>query len=427
MNYRTDREFALEQDAVDPLASYRNKFHFPKNKNGKEVIYFCGNSLGLQPKNVKTYVNQELKDWESFAVEGHFHAKNPWLTYHEPFATSFARLVGAREHEVVCMNTLTVNLHLMMVSFYRPSPERHKILIEYNAFPSDRYAVQSQIKFHNFDPGKSIFELKPHSGSEIVDMKDVELLIQEHGASIALILVGGVNYYSGQKYDMQKITQWGHEHDCLVGFDLAHAIGNVELELHEWDVDFAVWCTYKYLNAGPGSIAGCFVHEKHARLNDIPRFAGWWGHNKERRFQMGPAFNPIPGVEGWQLSNPPILSMAPLKASLEIFDELSTKSLKEKSIKLTGYLEYLIDQLNSKQIRIITPRNPDERGSQISLQTKVSGKQIFNELVKDGVVCDWREPDVIRVAPVPLYNCFLDVFRFVQILKNSLLKSTGLN
>jgi len=420
MNYRTGREFALEQDTIDPLASYRNKFHFPKSMNGKEVVYFGGNSLGLQTKNVKAYVGQELEDWGTFAVEGHFSAKNPWLNYHEPFASSFARLVGAGEAEVVCMNTLTVNLHLMMVSFYRPSPRRHKILIEYGAFPSDRYAVQSQTKFHNFNPKKSVLEFKPTPGSKIVDMNEVEHFMQQHGNSIALIWIGGINYYSGQKYDMQKITQLGHENGCLVGFDLAHAIGNVELELHKWDVDFAVWCTYKYLNGGPGSIAGCFVHEKHGMQTDIPRFAGWWGHNKETRFQMGPDFDPIAGAEGWQLSNPPILSMAPLRASLEIFDEVSLKSLREKSIKLTGYLEYLIDQLNSEQINIITPRNPDERGCQLSLQTKGNGRQIFDDLVKDGVVCDWREPDVIRVAPVPLYNSFWDVYRFVQILKNSL-------
>jgi kynureninase len=405
-------------DENDPLRNCREKFFIPKTTTGQEGIYLCGNSLGLQPKSVKKFVEQELKDWAELGVEGHFHAQNPWLPYHEFLTESTARLVGAKSNEVVVMNTLTVNLHLMMVSFYQPTPDRHKILIEYSTFPSDRYAVKSQIKFHDYKPESSLIELQPKAGNEIVEWDDFEKVMKTEGNSIALILIGGVNYYSGQLYDIKRITELGHKYGCIVAFDLAHAAGNVPLRLHEWNVDFAVWCTYKYLNSGPGSIAGCFVHEKYANRTDLPRFAGWWGHDKETRFLMGPDFIPIEGAEGWQLSNPPIISLAAIRASLQIFDEVGMERLREKSQLLTAYLEYLIDQINNKEISIITPRNPEERGCQLSIQVKDKGRQLFDSLTNRGVICDWREPDVIRVAPVPLYNSFMDVYHFSEILKN---------
>lgn len=420
VDFAPGKEFALKMDENDPLRNYRQKFFIPKTPAGEECIYLCGNSLGLQPKTVRAYVEQELKDWEELGVEGHSHAGNPWMPYHELLTEPMARLVDGKPHEVVVMNTLTVNLHLMMVSFYRPTPERNKILIEYSAFPSDRYAVKSQVRFHGYDPESSLIELKPKAGKEIVEWDDFEKVMEKGGNSIALILVGGVNYYSGQLYDMARITELGHQYGCTVAFDLAHAAGNVPLRLHDWDVDFAVWCTYKYLNSGPGSIAGCFIHEKYADRSDLRRFAGWWGHDKQTRFLMGPDFIPIRGAEGWQLSNPSILSLAAVRASLEIFDEVGMGRLREKSLLLTGYLEYLIDQMNSNEISIINPHNPEERGCQLSLKTKNKNKQLYEKLTKEGVVCDWREPDVIRIAPVPLYNNFVDVYRFSEILKSHL-------
>lgn len=422
MEYQPGKEFALQMDTNDPLRTFREQFFIPKQKNGRECIYLCGNSLGLQPKKVRQFIEQELKDWQEMGVEGHFHAKNPWMPYHEYLSERTARLVGAKPGEVVVMNSLTVNLHLMMVSFYRPTPERHKILIEYDAFPSDQYAVKSQIKFHGYNPELSLIELKPRSGEEIVRMEDIRSLIERQGQSIALILIGAVNYYSGQLYDIKEITRLGHQYGCVVGFDLAHAVGNVLLNLHDCQVDFAVWCSYKYLNSGPGGIAGCFIHEKHAQGEDIPRFAGWWGHNKESRFLMRPEFEPIPGAEGWQLSNPPILPLAALRASMEIFTKAEMDRLRRKSVLLTGYLEYLIQQVNSPQIRIITPSDPQQRGCQLSIQTSKYGRQLYEKITSAGVVCDWREPDVIRVAPVPLYNTYEDVYNFVEILKTSLRK-----
>jgi len=420
IEFALGKESALQLDAKDSLRSCRDKFFVPKYSNGKECIYLCGNSLGLQPKTVRAHIEQELRDWEEFGVEGHFHAKNPWMPYHEFLTQPTARLVGAKPEEVVAMNTLTVNLHLLMVSFYRPTPQRNKILIEFSAFPSDQYAVQSQIKFHGFDPETALIELRPKAGREIIDWDDFESVMKDEGESIALILIGGVNYYSGQLYDMARITKLGHEYGCTVAFDLAHAVGNVPLQLHDWNVDFAAWCTYKYLNSGPGSIGGCFIHEKYANRVDLPRFTGWWGHDKETRFQMKPDFTPIKGAEGWQLSNPPILSLAAVRASLEIFDEVGMQRLREKSLLLTGYLEYLIDHIGSDEISIITPRNPEERGCQLSIQAKRNGPRLFERLSSEGVICDWREPDVIRVAPVPLYNSYMDVYRFSEILKNNL-------
>ncbi len=404
-------------DAQDPLATYRTKFYIPKEKNGEDCIYFCGNSLGLQPKTVRAYVEQELKDWELLGVEGHFHAKHPWMPYHEFLTTQTARLMGAKPIEVVVMNSLTVNLHLMMVSFYQPTLARHKILIEGNAFPSDQYAVKSQIAFHGFDPATSLIELQPRPGEAMIRTEDIEALIEKEGQSIALILLGGVNYYTGQCFEMERITKAGHAQGCVVGFDLAHAAGNVVLKLHDWNGDFSVWCSYKYLNAGPGSIAGCFVHERHAQNTELSRFAGWWGHDKKTRFMMGPDFEPIPGAEGWQLSNPPILPLAALRASMDIFDEAGMETIRAKSILLTGYLQFLLDQHLNENFFIITPRDIEQRGAQLSIRVKKNGRALYDKLMAHNVICDWREPDAIRVAPIPLYNSFMEVYKFVEILR----------
>ncbi len=418
--FKMDKQFAIDLDVCDPLASYRDRFFISKTKDGQECIYLCGNSLGLQPKSVRGFVEQELKDWAELGVEGHFHAKNPWMPYHELLTNQTARLVGAKPTEVVVMNTLTVNLHLMMVSFYRPTQQRHKIVIESSAFPSDQYAVKSQIAFHGFDPATSLIELPSRKDETALRTEDIEEFIKKEGDSIALIMLGGVNYYTGQVFDMERITRAGHAKGCIVGFDLAHAAGNIPLKLHDLDVDFAVWCSYKYLNSGPGSLAGCFVHERHGSNPSLPRFAGWWGQDKSTRFLMGPDFNAIPGAEGWQLSNPPILSMAAVRASMEIFDEVGMERLREKSLKLTGYLEYLIDQNLGDSVRCITPRVANHRGCQLSLVVTGRGKSIHKTLTERGVICDWREPDVVRIAPVPLYNSFMDVHSFVIILKEIL-------
>ncbi len=417
MNYRTDKSFAVEMDSKDPISKYRERFHIPKQKNGEDCIYFCGHSLGLQPKSVRSYIEQILKDWGTLGVEGWFHAKNPWMIYDQFLIEQTAKLIGAKPIEVVVMNSLTVNLHLMMVPFYKPTPSRNKILIEYHAFSSDQYAVKSQIQFHGFEPKMSLIEIHPREGEDTIRTEDIESLIEKEGDSIALIMLGGVNYYTGQAFDMERITGIGHSKGCLVGFDLAHAAGNILLKLHDWDVDFAVWCSYKYLNSGPGSIAGCFIHEKHSNNSELPRFVGWWGHNKETRFLMGPNFEPIEGAEGWQLSTPPILQMAALRASMEIFDEVGMERLKAKSDLLTGYLEFLIDEIKSESISIITPRDIKRRGCQLSIRIQGNGKVLHNKLTSQGVICDWREPDVIRVAPVPLYNTFMDVYKFSEILK----------
>ena len=416
MNYKDTANFALELDAKDELRSYRNEFHIPLQKNGEEHIYMCGNSLGLQPKRTKEFLNQELDDWATFGVEGHFHAKNPWLPYHEFLAESYAKIVGAKNSEVVAMNTLTVNLHLMMVSFYRPTQKRHKIIIEGDAFPSDIYAVESQIKHHGFLPESSLIKLRPRDGESAIRTEDISAIIEREGDEIALIMLGGVNYYTGQVFDFEKITKIAHNKGINVGFDLAHAAGNIKLELHKWGVDFAVWCSYKYLNSGPGSVAGAFVHEKHHNTN-LPRFAGWWGHNKEERFKMPDKFNPIISAEGWQLSNPPILSLAAIRASLSIFDEVGMDKLVSKSKKLTDYLVFLLNSIESDRIEIITP---EERGCQLSIRVKNGDKKLFDSITVKGVIADWREPDVIRVAPIPLYNSFQDVFNFYSLLKEEL-------
>jgi len=411
--------FAGELDTLDPLKGSRGNFFIPKMPDGSDAVYLTGNSLGLQPKTVRAYVEQELIDWETLGVEGHLNARTPWLPYHEYLTEQMARVVGAKAIETVVMNSLTVNLHLMMVSFYRPTGTRRKIVIEKGAFPSDQYAVESQIRFHNGGTD-NLIELTPREGESTLRTEDIVETIEREGEQIAVVLLGGVNYYTGQAFDMHAITDAGHRAGAIVGFDLAHAAGNIELHLHDWNVDFAAWCSYKYLNAGPGSVAGAFIHERHANSFDLPRFAGWWGHDKATRFLMGPDFHPMPGAEGWQISNPPILQMAALRASLEIFDEIGMPALREKSEKLTGYLEFLLRDLVGDRISIITPSEPTQRGCQLSIAVKDSDKSLFDAITSRGVFADWREPDVIRVAPVPLYNSFTDVFQFVERLRNCL-------
>jgi kynureninase len=414
VKFETGRDFAQAMTAADPLAPFRNRFHIPKTPDGSDCVYLCGHSLGLQPKSARAYIEQELQDWERLGVEGHFHAQNPWMPYHEILAAPTARLVGALPNEVVVMNSLTVNLHLMMVSFYRPTARRHQIVIESSAFPSDQYAVHSQINFHGYDPAQSLLEIAPRPGEATIRTEDIEKWLGEKGEQIALILLGGVNYYTGQAFDCPRITQAAHAQGCIVGFDMAHAAGNLPLHLHDWNADFAVWCSYKYLNGGPGCIAGCFVHERHARNPQLPRFAGWWGHDKSSRFQMPSQFQPIPGAEGWQLSNPSILSMAALRASMEIFDEATIARLRAKSETLTAYLEFLLAQQAKEEFSILTPRDPAQRGAQLSLQVKEGGRAVCDRLARGGILCDWREPDILRVAPVPLYNSFLDVHTFAD-------------
>lgn len=419
-NYKLGLDFAKELDQNDPLKSYRNKFHIPKDKDGNPIIYLCGNSLGLQPISTKEYINQELKDWANLGVEGHTEAKNPWLPYHEFLTENMTKLVGAKPIEVVVMNTLTANLHFMMVSFYKPTNKRYKILIESDAFPSDKYAVESQLRHHGYDDKEGLILWKPRTGEELLRYEDLEAILEEQGDEIALIMIGGVNYYTGQYFDLKRITTLGHKNGCLVGFDCAHGAGNVQLNLHDSNADFAVWCTYKYLNSGPGSLAGAFVHERHAHDKTLNRFTGWWSHNKQTRFNMRHEFDVLPGAEGWQLSNPPILSMAAIKASLDIFAEAGFDKLNEKSKKLTGYFEFLLNQLGEDTIRIITPKNESERGCQLSIQVKNADKSLHNKLTDAGVISDWREPDVIRCAPVPLYNTFKDVYMMVERLKTIL-------
>jgi kynureninase len=418
--YQESLAYAQQQDQEDKLAHLRSQFHIPKDKNGKEWLYFTGNSLGLQPKNTQKYIQQELDDWANYGVEGHFEAKNPWLPYHEFLTENMAKIVGAKPIEVVVMNTLTTNLHLLMVSFYQPTKKKYKIVIESDAFPSDRYAVQSQLKFHGFDVEEGLIEWKPRVGEELLNIEDLEAIVADQGDEIALLLIGGVNYYTGQYLDLKKIAEIGHAKECMVGIDLAHGAGNVSPELHDSGVDFAAWCTYKYLNSGPGSLGGLFVHEKHAHNKDLPRFSGWWNHNKETRFNMRQPFDVMPGAEGWQLSNPPILSMAAIKASLDMFAEVGMEALRKKSEKLTGYFEFLINQINSDSIKIITPSNPKERGCQLSIQVKNADKDLHVKLTENNIITDWREPDVIRCAPVPMYTSFEDVYRMVDILKGLL-------
>jgi kynureninase len=424
MDYKNNLTYAQQQDSIDPLKDYRNLFYFPK-VNGKESIYYTGNSLGLQPKTVRESLQQELDDWANFGVEGHFHAKNPWFSYHEYFSGPLAKIVGALPQEVVAMNQLTVNLHLLMVSFYRPNAKRFKILCEAKAFPSDQYALESQVRFHGFNPDTAIIEISPREGERLINHQDIISKINELGEELALVMIGGVNYFTGQVFDMKSITQAGHKVGALVGFDLAHAAGNIKMNLHDWDVDFATWCSYKYLNSGPGGVSGVYIHEKHAKNKSIPRFAGWWGQNKKTRFLMEKGFDPIESAESWQLSNAPVLSMAAHRASLEIFEKAGMDALCAKRDKLTAYLEFIIQDINSKlekdkNLEIITPKNLNERGCQLSIIAHGRGKSLFNTLLKEGVISDWREPNVIRVAPAPLYNSFEDAYNFGQILEKAL-------
>ena len=407
---------AAEMDAGDELSPFRSRFHFPRTENGADTVYLVGHSLGLQPKSARDCVDRELEAWRRLGVEGHFKGNDPWMPYHEALTKPLARLAGALPVEVVAMNTLTVNLHLMLVSFYRPTRERHRILIEGSAFPSDQYAVASQAAWHGYDPAESVIELRPREGEDTIRAEDVEDLLEREGETIALVFLGGVNYLTGQAFDMERIAAAARRQGCVVGYDLAHAMGNLELRLHDWDVDFAVWCSYKYLNGGPGCVGGCFVHERHGRRDDLPRFAGWWGHDKATRFRMPSAFEATPGAEGWQLSNPPILPLATLRTSLELFDEAGMDRLRAKSRRLTGYLVRLLRTRFPEGLAIISPADPEQRGCQVSLRTGPEGRRVHRQLSERGIWCDWREPDVIRVAPVPLYNSFSDVHRFVEVM-----------
>lgn len=412
------KKIAEQKDSQDPLASFRKKFHFPVLA-GREALYFCGNSLGLQPKTSRAMVEQELTDWERLGVLGHHKKDSGWFGYHELLTDDTAALVGAHRDEVINMNALTVNLHLLMVSFFRPRGKKRKILIEAGAFPSDQYAVETQLSFHNLDPKEDLIIAQPRSGERTLRTEDILDLISKRGDEIALVMMGGVHYLTGQVMDMAVITQAAHAKDCLVGFDCAHAAGNLALQLHDWNVDFAAWCSYKYLNAGPGGLSGCFVHRN--RIAEAPvRFAGWWGHNKEKRFLMEPGFDPVRTAEGWQISNPPILQAAALRASLAIFREATMPALRKKSVELTGFLETLLREHIADKIRVITPTDSKHRGAQLSLQFAGDLPQLQEKLQKKGIVVDLRQPDIMRVAPAPLYNSFHDVYEFALILKESL-------
>ena len=410
--------WALARDAADELAAFRDEFAVPRHGHGEQV-YLCGNSLGLQPRATRQALIDELDAWSELAVEAHFRGRHPWMPYHSEVRALLAELVGARPAEVVAMNSLTVNLHLMMVSFYRPTAQRPAILIERNAFPSDRYAVESQIRFHGFDPATALIEVDADEPNGTVSADALERAFAEHGKRIALVLWPGVQYLSGQAFDIGAITQRAHAHGCIAGFDLAHAAGNLPLALHDSGADFAVWCSYKYLNSGPGAVAGCFVHERHA-VNDRPRFAGWWGHDQATRFRMGPDFSPTPGADGWQLSNPPILALAPLRVSLELFHRAGMARLRAKSMALTAFLAARIERELAGVIAVATPPQPERRGCQLSLRVcgpREAGRSLFAHLSERGIIVDWREPDVIRAAPTPLYNRYIDCVRFVQAVR----------
>jgi kynureninase len=425
MTYENSLAFAEKLDEQDELKSYRNKFHIPVI-DGKETIYFTGNSLGLQPKSTIDYINTELQDWAKWGVEGHFNAKNPWFAYHEMFAEPISKIVGAKPEEVVVMNNLTVNLNLLLVSFYRPTKSRYKIICEAKAFPSDQYALEMQVKNAGLNPDEAIIEISPREGERTIHNEDIITAIKEAGDSLACVMIGGVNYFTGQVFDMKAITDAAHQVGANCGFDLAHGAGNIELKLHEWDVDFACWCSYKYLNSGPGGVSGVFVNERHCNNTELPRFAGWWGHEKETRFLMEKGFKPIKSAEAWQMSNAPVLSMAAHKAAIDIFDEVGMDRLLKKQRLLSGYLEFIVDDVNEslnstdKSLEIITPRSWAERGCQVSVIAHGYGKDLFDQLTKDGVISDWREPNAIRMAPIPLYNSYEDIYRFGEILKKAL-------
>lgn len=419
MQFENNLEFARQLDNKDPLKSFRDKFHFP-NFHEKKILYFTGNSLGLQPKKAAEYIQEELADWAKFGVEGHFHAKRPWYSYHENLCEMTAKIVGAKPVEVVVTHSLTTNLHLLLVSFYRPQGKRTKIICEAKAFPSDQYVLESQVNFHGLTQ-ENIVEVFPRAGEELIHLEDILSKIKELGDELALVMFGGVNYYTGQLFDMQKITAAAHTVGAIAGFDLAHATGNVNLHLHDWNVDFATWCGYKYLNSSPGGVSGIFVHERHANDSSIPRFAGWWGHDKEARFQMEKGFQPLAGAEGWQLSNAPVLGMAAHLAALEIFEEAGMDKISEKRDLITSYLEFVIDNISENykekcSFELITPRDKKQRGSQLSIKVMGQGIELFKRICALGVLADWREPNVIRLAPVPLYTSYEDCFHLGQEL-----------
>ncbi|MDT0642432.1 kynureninase [Zunongwangia sp. F363] len=422
MKFENSLEIARKMDSEDELAKYRHQFIFPQ-VNGKDVIYFVGNSLGLQPKTAKNYVNEIMQDWANLGVEGHFRAEKSWWDYHERFSGKLAKIVGAKASEVTVMNTLTVNLHLLMVSFYRPSGKRFKILCEEKAFPSDQYMLSSQVRLHGYQPSEAIVEVRKREGENNFRTEDILKKIEEVGEELALVLIGGVNYYSGQVFDMESITKAGHEAGAIVGWDLAHAAGNVKLKLSEWNVDFAAWCSYKYMNSGPGNASGCFINEKYHNIKDMPRMEGWWGHNKDRRFLMEPEFQPEPDANAWQISNAPVLALAPYLASLEMFDEVGMPALIKKRNRIVAYLEFVLHEIDKEvdsTFEVITPSNQNERGTQISVFLHGEGRELFNYLMKNGVYIDWREPNVIRLAPAPFYCSFEDVYNFGQILKRGI-------
>lgn len=421
MHFENTLEFAQHLDAKDILKNYREAFYFPKIK-GKQAIYFTGNSLGLQPKRTRTYVDEIMSDWENLAVEGHFYADKPWWDYHERLAAPLAKVVGARTREISVMNTLTVNLHLLMVSFYRPDQKRFKIICEEKAFPSDQYMLQSQVRHHGLDPETTIVPLQKREGEHFWRTEDIIGKINEVGGELALVLIGGVNYYTGQVFDMEAITKAGKAVGAHVGWDLAHAVGNIELKLHDWGVDFAAWCSYKYMNSGPGNASGIFVHEDYLNRKDIPRFEGWWGTKKETRFLMKPEFEPMDTADAWQISNAPVLSMAPYLASLTLFDEVGMEKLIAKQKKMVAYLEFILNEVDKEvesSFEIITP---EDRGCQLSVFLHGEGKALFDYLMANGVITDWREPNVIRLAPAPFYCSYEDMYRFGQILKAGILK-----
>lgn len=422
MQFQNSLEFARQLDAEDPLRKYRDEFHFPK-VNGEQVIYFTGNSLGLQPKRTQEFVDEVMNDWAALAVEGHFHAKKPWWDYHEKLAAPLAKVVGAKPEEVTVMNTLTVNLHLLMVSFYRPTPKRFKIICEEKAFPSDQYMFDSQLRFHGLDPKNTLVELKKREGEHFWRTADIVQKIEETGDELALVLIGGVNYYSGQVFDMEKITKAGKAVGAMVGWDLAHAVGNIELKLHDWDVDFAAWCSYKYMNSGPGNASGVFVNQRYLNRKDIQRFEGWWGTKKETRFLMKPEFEPMDNADAWQISNAPILSVAPYLASLGMFEEVGMAALIAKRKKIVAYLEFILKEIDEEVDGTFEIITPVDRGCQLSVFLHGQGKSIFDYLMENGVITDWREPNVIRLAPAPFYCSYEDMYRFGQILKKGILKN----
>lgn len=415
-NFEPTLEYAQGQDDVDILFSFRERFHIPKHE-GQDAIYLCGNSLGLQPKSTAYLFEKELADWAKWGVEGHFNAERPWFSYHQQFSRSLARIVGATNEEVVAMNTLTVNLHLLLLSFYRPANGRYKIIMEAGAFPSDQYAIETQVRMYGYNPEDAIIELSPREGEHCLRDEDILKVIEEAGESVACVMMGAVNYYTGQFYDLKTITETAHRIGAYAGFDLAHAMGNIPLQLHDWNVDFACWCSYKYLNSGPGGVGGIFVHEKHGNNPETFRLAGWWGNDESSRFKMKKGFIPAQGAASWQMSNAPVFNMVGHKASLDIFDKTNMRDLRYKSKKLTAFLEFLLQDLYHLSFTIITPSEPERRGAQLSLLFHEKGREAFDALTQKGVIADWREPNVIRVAPVPLYNSFEDVFRFYEVLK----------